>query len=161
MLKKYQFILLGCVLFLLGILITYAPGADAAHRHNINYPAYMQGIDYGNSPVYVIGHKPPDSDSVCTVIAYANLKRKLGVNAKARIASPINAESAYALKYFGVKEPLLLFNAAGKNTILIDHNSFAQAAPGMDKANILEIIDHHNLIGDVKTAAPLITAICP
>ena len=42
----------------------------------------MQGIDYGNGPVYIIGHKSPDSDSVCTVIAYANLKRKLGVNAE-------------------------------------------------------------------------------
>ena len=151
--KKQQSILPSCVLFLIVALISYAPVAGAARKHNINYPAYMQGIDYGNGSVYVIGHKPPDSDSVCTVIAYANLKRELGINAEARIASPVNAETSYALKYFGIKEPPLLDNAAGKNIILIDHNSFAQAAPGMEKANILEVIDHHNLIGDVKTAA--------
>lgn len=154
MVKKKTSLFLGFALVLVGFLISYAPVAGAVRRNDIKYPAYMQGIDYGTGPVYVIGHKPPDSDSVCTVIAYANLKRKLGVNAEARIASPINAESAYALKYFGVKEPLLLDNAAGKNIILIDHNSFAQAASGMDKANILEIIDHHNLIGDVATATP-------
>lgn len=152
--KKTPSLLLSCALLLVGLLVSCVPTADAIRRNSVNYPAYMQGIDYGKGAVYVIGHKPPDSDSVCTAIAYANLKRKLGVNAEARIASPVNAETAYALKYFSVKEPPLLENADGKNVILVDHNSFAQAAPGMDKANIVEIIDHHNLIGDVATAAP-------
>ena len=33
--------------------------------------------------IYVVGHKNPDTDSVCSAIAYANLKNKLG-----RIISP-------------------------------------------------------------------------
>ena len=152
--KQHQSVLLYCVLFLIWFFIPYTSVEGADRNDKINYPAYMQGIDYGNGPIYVIGHRPPDSDSVCTAIAYANLKRKLGINAEARITSAINAETAYALKYFDFQEPPLLDNAASKNIILVDHNSFAQAVSGMDKANILEIIDHHNFIGDVKTAAP-------
>ena len=136
-----------------GIFVNPAECANSAGK--IKYPAYMQAIDYGKTETYVIGHKPPDSDSVCSAIAYANLKRKLGVNAKAVITAPPNAESAFALKYFGIATPPILEDAAGKNIILVDHNSFAQAAPGMNKANILEVIDHHNAIGDVKTSAPM------
>lgn len=153
--KRDAFLLIVCAALFAGLLVSCVPTADAVRRSDVNYPAYMQGIDYGTGAVYVVGHKPPDSDSVCTAIAYANLKRKLGVNAEARIASPINAETAYALQYFGVKEPPLLENVAGENMILVDHNSFAQAVPGMDKANILEIIDHHNLSGDAATVAPV------
>ena len=29
------------------------------------------------TPVYVIGHKQPDTDSICAAIAYANLKQKI------------------------------------------------------------------------------------
>lgn len=153
--KKFFFHVMCSVCLLACLLVSFVPAEANGGNKGINYPAYMQGIDYGTGITYVIGHKPPDSDSVCTVIAYANLKRKLGINAEARIGSPINAESAYALNYFGVDVPEYLDNAAGKNIILIDHNSFAQAIPGMNEANILEVVDHHNLIGDVKTSAPI------
>ena len=79
----------------------------------------------------------------------------MGINAEARIAAPPNAETTYALRYFGVREPLVLENASGQNIILVDHNSFAQAVKGMESANILEVLDHHNMIGDVKTSAPI------
>lgn len=155
MLKRHRSTLLGIALLLISLVAYHSTVEGAVRRHEANYPAYMQGIDYGSGATYVVGHNPPDSDTVCTAIAYANLKRQLGIEAEARIAAPPNAETAYALKYFGVKEPPLLENAAGKNIILVDHNSFAQAVKGMDKANILEIIDHHNLVGDVKTSAPI------
>ena len=154
--KKNYSVLWGCAMFFIGLLLCSAPVAGANNRQsNINYPSFMQGIDYGKGVTYVVGHNPPDSDSVCTAIAYASLKRQLGVNAEARIASLPNAETTYALNYFGVRKPLLLDDASGKNIILVDHNSFAQAVKGMEKANVLEIIDHHNLIGDVKTSAPI------
>ena len=140
--------------FLLVIALLLA--CSAAGAEQLNYPAFMHGINYGESEVYVIGHKSPDSDTVCSAIAYANLKRKLGVNCEARVASlPVNAETRYALKYFDVPVPPVLESAAGENIILVDHNSFSQAAAGMDKANILEVIDHHNITGDVKSGAPI------
>lgn len=56
--------------------------------------------------VWVIGHKNPDTDSVCAAIAYANLKNKTG-NARyeAKRAGQINEESKYVLECFGVDSP--------------------------------------------------------
>lgn len=56
--------------------------------------------------INVIGHSNPDTDSVCSAIAYAYLKRK--VTGKAYIpkrAGQINAETDFVLKYFGVPAP--------------------------------------------------------
>ena len=57
---------------------------------------------------YIFGHKKPDSDSVMSAIALSYLKNKLGDNCEARVLGSINKESAYALKYFGIKEPRYL-----------------------------------------------------
>ena len=58
--------------------------------------------------VYVFGHRNPDTDSVTAAISLAYLKRKLGLDAEARVLSAINLESKYALNYFNVPEPLFL-----------------------------------------------------
>ena len=41
-----------------------------------------------------------------------------------------------------------------KSVILVDHNSYEQSAIGLEDANILEIIDHHN-IGTIGTNMPI------
>ena len=50
--------------------------------------------------VLVFGHKNPDTDSICSAIAYANLKSELGVNAEPIRLGEINSETKYALEYF-------------------------------------------------------------
>ena len=54
---------------------------------------------------YVIGHKKPDTDTVCSAISYSYLKNKLGWKTEPRVLGNINKETEYALKYFNVKEP--------------------------------------------------------
>ena len=62
-----------------------------------------------NKKVYVVGHKNPDTDSICTAIAYANLKTKItGETYEPRRAGQLNEETQYVLEHFGVKVPLLL-----------------------------------------------------
>jgi manganese-dependent inorganic pyrophosphatase len=64
-----------------------------------------------NEKIYVVGHKNPDTDSICSAIAYANLKRELtGGDYVARRAGQINEETNYVLKKFGVTPPPLLEN---------------------------------------------------
>ncbi|OLS02227.1 putative manganese-dependent inorganic diphosphatase [Tissierella creatinophila] len=59
--------------------------------------------------VYITGHKNPDSDSICSAIAYAEYKNTLGdVNAIPVRLGNINRETDFILKYFGVKSPTLL-----------------------------------------------------
>ena len=62
-----------------------------------------------NRKVYVVGHKNPDTDSICSAIAYAALKTKLtNIPHEARRAGQLNEETQYVLERFGVKVPRLL-----------------------------------------------------
>ena len=59
--------------------------------------------------IYVIGHKNPDSDSICSAIAYADLRQKVtGQVHEAKRAGHVNDETAYVLNRFGVEAPKLL-----------------------------------------------------
>lgn len=61
--------------------------------------------------VYVVGHKNPDTDSVCSAIAYANLKQQIGEDEYiAKRAGMLNEETQYVLERFGVEAPTLLSN---------------------------------------------------
>lgn len=61
--------------------------------------------------VYIVGHKNPDTDSICSAIAYAELKRKVtGDDYVAKRAGQINEETHYVLKKFKVDAPGLLQN---------------------------------------------------
>lgn len=61
--------------------------------------------------VYVVGHKNPDTDSICSAIAYAHLKKEItGGEYVARRAGQINEETSYVLQRFGVDAPPLLQN---------------------------------------------------
>ncbi|MDI6901315.1 MAG: putative manganese-dependent inorganic diphosphatase [Anaerosomatales bacterium] len=42
-----------------------------------------------------------------------------------------------------------------RRVILVDHNELAQSAPGVENAEVVEIVDHHR-VGDVQTAAPIL-----
>lgn len=58
---------------------------------------------------YVIGHKNPDTDSICSAIAYAALKNKTGEGIfEAKRAGEVNNETKYVLDFFGVEPPELL-----------------------------------------------------
>lgn len=62
-----------------------------------------------NRKIYVVGHKNPDTDSICSAIAYAALKTKLtGQAHEARRAGQLNEETQYVLERFKVKAPRLL-----------------------------------------------------
>ena len=59
--------------------------------------------------VWVVGHKNPDTDSICAAIAYANLKNQSDEGRyEAKRAGELNEETKYVLKTFGVKSPGLI-----------------------------------------------------
>ena len=82
--------------------------------------------------IYVVGHKSPDSDSVCAAIALSELKRKLGVKCEARVSGKINRESEFVLKKFKVKVPKVLKNAKDKDVILVDHSRSEERRVGKE-----------------------------
>lgn len=64
-----------------------------------------------NQAIHVTGHKHPDSDTICSAIAYAHLKRKQGLEAIACRLGEINHETSYILNRFGFEEPKVLNDA--------------------------------------------------
>ena len=59
------------------------------------------------APVYVIGHKNPDTDSICSAVAYAELKNLLyGGGYCAARAGQINQETQYVLNFFQTQAPI-------------------------------------------------------
>lgn len=70
-------------------------------------------INQPSKPTIVIGHKNPDTDSICSAIGYANLKRKLtGQDYIPCRAGNINNETQYVLDTFGVEAPKLVLSLA-------------------------------------------------
>jgi len=61
--------------------------------------------------IYVIGHKNPDTDSICSAISYAYLKNRLGGGEYvAKRAGHISTETQFVLEYFGVEAPAYVPN---------------------------------------------------
>ena len=95
--------------------------------------------------ILVIGHKNPDTDSICSAIAYSELKNKLGQNTKPVRAGDLNKETEFVMDYFKSEIPALNPDISGRDVILVDHNERTQTADGFEGAKILELIDHHRI----------------
>jgi len=102
--------------------------------------------------IYIIGHKSPDTDTICSAIAYAEYLKKKGKRVVAARAGKINPETTFVLNYFKVKTPKLLSDAKGKRLILLDHNEKSQSPNNIEKAEIVEVIDHHKIKFEYKEA---------
>ena len=66
--------------------------------------------------VWVVGHKNPDTDSICAAISYAYLKNQSGDKKTyvAKRAGAVNEETRYVLERFGVEEPPLVTYAGAQ-----------------------------------------------
>ena len=66
--------------------------------------------------VWVVGHKNPDTDSICSAISYAYLKNQSGDKKTyvAKRAGAVNEETRYVLERFGVEEPPLVSYAGAQ-----------------------------------------------
>src|SRR5690625_3679478 len=95
----------------------------------------------------IVGHLNPDTDSICSALAYADLKEKLGEKVEAVKLGSVNKETAYALEYFDVEAPRLIekVDEGVKDVILVDHNEFQQSVSNIEDVNIVEVIDHHRI----------------
>lgn len=113
-------------------------------------------------PVYVVGHKNPDTDSVASAIAYADLKRKEGIDAIPAVATEINKGTALVLEKFGVKKPekVDFKSLPDAQVILVDHNEEGQRADGIIKEHVTEVIDHHRF-ADFSSATPIYIRVLP
>ena len=109
----------------------------------------MEGYKDTAKDVMVIGHKNPDTDSVCSAICYANLKNKItGTHDYiAKRAGHLNEETHFVLNRFGVEAPEYIkdvrpqvLNIEIRETKGIDRNlSVRNAWKLMDTLNIVTL----------------------
>ncbi|WP_219835627.1 manganese-dependent inorganic pyrophosphatase [Paenibacillus sp. R14(2021)] len=108
------------------------------------------------SKTLIFGHKNPDTDTICSAIAYADLKTKLGQEVEAVRLGEVNGETQYALNQFKAAAPRLVETVSNETgtVILVDHNERQQSVSDIDKVRVLEVIDHHR-IANFETSHPL------
>lgn len=96
----------------------------------------------------VIGHRNPDTDSICSAVCYANLKRELtGGDYEPARAGQVNRETKFVLDYFGVEEPRLVQDVRTqvkdidirKTKGVADHISLKKAWNIMQENNVVTI----------------------
>ena len=104
----------------------------------------------------IFGHKNPDTDSICSALAYADLKTTIGADVEAVRLGSVSAETQFALDAFQTPAPRFVESVAAEaaHVILIDHNERQQSANDIDDVTISEVIDHHR-IANFETATPL------
>lgn len=111
----------------------------------------------------VFGHKSPDTDSTGSPIIWAwYLTNLRGTEAKPVLLGEPNTEAAFVLRHWGLEKPAIIADvAAGQDVVIVDTNNPAELPPGISDANITAIIDHHMLVGGLKTKTPINVVIRP
>ncbi len=113
--------------------------------------------------IKVFGHKSPDTDSTGSPIAWAwYLSEVKGTPAEAVLLGEPNTEAAFVLKHWELAKPAIITDiAAGDEVVIVDTNNPAELVPSINEAKLLAIIDHHMLVGGLKTKTPIDITIRP
>lgn len=104
--------------------------------------------------IIAVGHKNPDTDTVASAIAIADLWSKVKEETKAVAQGEVAPETAFVLEKFGCAAPEIMTDATDQKVILVDHSDLAQSMDNLDKGEVIAVVDHHKL-GDVTTPNPL------
>ena len=104
----------------------------------------------------VFGHKAPDTDSTGSPIVWAwYLTEARGTPAEAVLLGEPNAEAAFVLKRWGLETPRIVESVAGEDCVIVDTNNPAELPADLAQANVIQIVDHHRLVGGIETAGPI------
>jgi manganese-dependent inorganic pyrophosphatase len=94
---------------------------------------------------YVFPYINPDTDGVCSSLAYSYMKRiTLGEVYVPVVFGNLNSETLFVLKYFTVETPRHVAQLPPDSVIVIlDTHHRSELPPGIPFANVIEVIDHH------------------
>ena len=97
--------------------------------------------------IFVIGHKNPDTDSICSAIAYCDIKNRTTHDSKyiAKRAGQINEETEYVLNRFGVQPPGYLSNI-GTQVKDMDIRLSPEANKSMSLKNAWDLMQENSIV---------------
>ncbi len=128
------------------------------------YKPRKSGISKGIlMTIKVFGHKSPDTDSTGSPIIWAwYLSEVKGTPAKPYLLGEPNTEAAFVLSHWNLQKPEILADVTAEDTVVIvDTNNPAELPPSINDAKVVGIIDHHMLVGGIKTKSPIDITIRP
>ena len=113
--------------------------------------------------IQVFGHMAPDTDATGSAIVWAWYMSEIKGNAAtSKLLGEPNTEALFVLQHWGFEKPEIITDVAeGDDVIVVDTNNPAELPPSINDANILQIIDHHMLVGGLKTRAPIEITVRP
>ena len=95
--------------------------------------------------IYVVGHRNPDTDSVCSALAYAHLRRLQGMkNAIPARAGYLNRQTEFVLDSLGVEPPILLSDVVPRVRDVVKQPAITIHA-GAPLAWALDLLHRHNI----------------
>lgn len=111
----------------------------------------------------VFGHKSPDTDSTGSPLIWAwYLSEVRGTPAEARLLGEPNTEAAFMLEKWGFEKPAIIADVTAEDdVVIVDTNNPAELPASINDANIVQIIDHHKLVGGLETRGPIDITIKP
>ena len=111
----------------------------------------------------VFGHLNPDTDSVCAAIVYAwYLTNHRSQPAVPYVLGSLAKEPSFVLNHFGVPTPALLGPLnAGDEVVIVDTNNPKELPEDLQVAELMEIVDHHILMGGLSSHVPIPVTIEP
>ncbi|WP_204113316.1 manganese-dependent inorganic pyrophosphatase [Shimia biformata] len=113
--------------------------------------------------IQVFGHKSPDTDSTGSPIIWAwYLNEVKGQKAEAVLLGEPNTEAAWLLNKWDLPKPAIISDVADDaQVVIVDTNNPAELPANINGADVLEIIDHHKLVGGLETKGPIDITIRP
>lgn len=95
---------------------------------------------------HIVGHKNPDTDTVCSALGYQKFLELKGEESKAFALGNMNNETRFVLENFSVDAPEIISELPHDSEIvLMDHNEEGQSIDNVNDLDIVEIIDHHKI----------------
>ncbi len=113
--------------------------------------------------IHVFGHLSPDTDATASAIIWAwYLNAHTGVDATPFVLGELNTETSFVLNHFGVATPALLPElAAGTEVVIVDTNNPQELPANIAELTIIQLLDHHKLVGGLATELPADLTIRP
>lgn len=112
--------------------------------------------------ILVMGHLVPDTDSICSAITYSWFLNQTGKKSIPVRLGKINRETEFVLKKFGFSAPELFEHfEPNQKVVIVDTNNTDELPKNLAELEILEIIDHHKLVGGISTKSPIFINIQP
>ncbi|MEM9211817.1 MAG: manganese-dependent inorganic pyrophosphatase, partial [Pseudomonadota bacterium] len=110
----------------------------------------------------VFGHKAPDTDATASAIIWSWYLTNTGSDAQPYVLGTPNTEAAFVLSRWGFETPELLSELVkDEPVVVVDTNNPAELPDGINGAAIIQLIDHHKLVGGLETKEPIDITVRP